>query len=241
MSTQKKGILEPLRTRVRRFQFIVGLGFAALMLGSFTSGALAIRLNQRFAELPTGALRLLVGILMEDLWVLAALPLLAYGAARIMELRPLSTALGAALAGEVFVLALQFVREGSLLSEAGWRVDVLRGVAFVVGVILSHRAVTQGRAAAEKVAEAARSQAEAKKSEYDDFLRQAELEGERAAQREAARAAAASENAQSPAAPAQAPAEGGQVVHMTPATAEPSAPVAPAQASDGETPKASGS
>lgn len=237
MSTQKKGILEPLRVRVRRFQFIVGLGFAALMVGSFVSGSLAIRLNQRFSELPTGALRLLVGILMEDLWVLAALPLLAYGAARIMELRPLSTALGAALTGEVFVLALQYIREGSLVSEAGWRVDTLRAVAFVVGVVLSHRAVTQGRAAADKVAESARAQAEAKKGEYDEFLREAEREGERAAQREAARAAAAA-SAQAPEAPAPAPAEGGQVVHMTPASAEPSAPVAPSQDADGE--KASG-
>lgn len=187
----KKRPLESLRVRVRRLQFIVGLGFLSLTFGMMVSSSLAMRLSQRLYELPSNALRLLVGVVLEELWVIAALPLFCYGAARIVELRPLSTAIGGALSGQVFVVALDFVREGSLWPTAGWRVNVLRAVAFGSGMFLSYRAVVSARAAAEQLASEAQAQAQAKKSEYDAFLRDAEAAGERSAQREAARAAAA--------------------------------------------------
>jgi hypothetical protein len=170
-----------------------------------------------------------LGGLMGELWVLAVLPALCYGAARIVDLRPLPTALGAALGGQFFVLAILFVREGALWSSAGWMVELLRWGAFAGGVFLSHRAVKQGRAAAEQRTTQAQAQAQAKKSEYDEFLKQAELEGERTAQREAQRASAA--------APASAPVDAAPaapapVVSMTPATAEPTAaPEAAAESS----------
>jgi hypothetical protein len=242
----KKSFLEPVRARVRRLQFTVGLGFVSLMLGSIISGSLAIRLSQRLADVPSVGVRMLVGVLMGELWVLLVLPALCYGAARIVELRPLSTALGGALSGQFFVLSLLFVREGALYSSAGWRVELLRWLAFAGGVVISYRAVQHGRAVAEQRAAQVRAQAESKKSEYDEFLRQAELDGERAAQREAQRAAAAagvSTEAPAPAAapvaaaPAEAPAPA-PVVSMTPATAE--APAAPEQAGEAAS-KATGS
>jgi hypothetical protein len=232
----KKRPLDSLRVRIRRFQFIVGLGFLSLVLGTWVSSSLSMRLMQRLYELPSISLRLLVGVLLEELWVLAALPLLCYGAARIAELRPLSTSLGGALAGEAFVLALEFTREGSLWPSGGWRVNVLRAVAFGSGIFFSYRAVERARAASEQLASVARVQAEAKKSEYDTFLREAEAAGERTAQREAERAAAAAAAAgQAPApAPVEAAPTGAQVVSMVPATAAPAAESGTPP--DGETP-----
>lgn len=219
----KKRPLDPLRVRIRRFQFIVCLGFLSLVLGAWLSSSLAMRLSQRLIELPSVSLRLLVGVLLEELWVLAALPLLCYGAARIAELRPLTTSVGGALAGEVFVLALDFAREGTLWPSGGWRVNVLRAVAFGSGIFLSYRAVERARAASAQLASEARAKAEAKKSEYDDFLREAEAAGERTAQREAERAAAAAAaqaQASAPAPVAEVSA-GAEVVSMVPAADAP--------------------
>ncbi len=62
------------------------------------SVTLAYRLTQRVQDLPKG-LRLAIGIPLQNLWVLAVLPLLCYGAARIIKLKPLSTAIGGAFSG----------------------------------------------------------------------------------------------------------------------------------------------
>lgn len=228
----KKGSLDTLRARARRAQFIIGLGFLSLMLGAILSGSLAMRLSQRLQALPGSTLRMLVGVVLEELWVLAVLPVLCYGAARIVELRPLSTALGGALSGLVFVLALEFVREGTLWTSAGWRVQLLRAVAFGLGVWLSHRAVVRARAASAQRADEARAQAEARKSEYDEFLREAERDGERVAQREAERAAAvARTDAPAPAEPASTEAAPAEAVSAEAAPAEAPAPVQKASGS----------
>ncbi|WP_232293390.1 hypothetical protein [Stigmatella aurantiaca] len=174
-------MLEPLRVRLRRFQFILGLGFLALMIGSVVSVSLAYRLSTRVEDLPGELPRLVIGIVLQNLWVLGALPLLCYGAARILELKPLSTSLGAALSGEFFVLSLDFVRDGMEGLWSGWEAAVLRLLAFSAGVFLSHRAVAKGRAASARTAAAAQARAEAQKAEYLEFLREAEKGGERSA------------------------------------------------------------
>ncbi|MDC0709271.1 hypothetical protein POL68_12430 [Stigmatella sp. ncwal1] len=174
------GRFEPLRVRLRRFQFILGLGFLALMAGSMLSVSLAFRLSTRIEDLPGELPRLLIGITLQNLWVLGVLPLLCYGAARILELKPLSTSLGAALSGEFFVLSLDFVRDGLEGLWSGWEAALLRLLAFAAGVFLSYRAVAKGRAASERTAAAAQARAEARKAEYMEFLNAAEKGSERA-------------------------------------------------------------
>lgn len=206
MSPPKKTVLEPLRLRVRRFQFIAGLGFLALILGSVLSVSLAQRINVRVQALPFALLRSLIDLGLQKLWVLAVLPGLAYVAARIIDLRPWPTALGSAAAGQVFLLALEYVQGG----VDGW---VERGVwntlwevgALALGVGITSRAVERGRAAVKRQGEQAQVQAAARQGEYDEFLQAAEREGEKIAQREAARAEAQAAAAP-PAAPADAPA-----------------------------------
>jgi hypothetical protein len=189
VSTPKKAVLEPLRVRIRRLQFTVGLGFLALVLGSVLSVALSLRLMDRVQALPLEFLQYAIALLVEKLWVLAVLPVLCYGSARVIELRPWPTALGSAFTGQAFLLALDFVRDGADgLLERGWLLTVLEWAVFAGGVVLSRQAVLRGRAHSNKQAEQARQQASAKTDEYAEFLREAERAGEKIAQREAAQA-----------------------------------------------------
>ncbi|RKH00828.1 hypothetical protein [Corallococcus carmarthensis] len=188
----KPGVLEPLRVRVRRFQFIVGLGFLSLVVGAMLSVSLVLRLHARVNALPSDFLRIPVAVVLEDLWVLAVLPAFCYGAARIVALRTWTTAVGAAASGGLFVLALNFVRDGMDGLTTGWSVaSGLRVVAFVGGILLSARAIRAGRAAAERGSTAAQEKASARKSEYDEFLKAAEAGGARLEQREGGAAAEA--------------------------------------------------
>jgi hypothetical protein len=207
-----KAILDPLRVRIRRLQFTVGIGFLALVMGSVVSVALTLRLMERLQALPFAFLRLGIGLVLAKLWVLAVLPLLCYGAARIIELRPWPTALGAAFTGQCFLLALDFIRGGvDGWVERGWLVTLLDWVVFAAGVVLTQRAVVSGRADAGKQSEQAQQQAAAKKDEYAEFLQAAERAGEKIAQREAGNAEGQGAPVQSlpvaEQAPAPAPAE----------------------------------
>jgi hypothetical protein len=190
VSSKKPKVLDSLRVRVRRLQFIVGLGFLSLVLGSVLTVSLTLRLSERVQALQVESLRTLIAIVLENLWLLAVLPLMAYGAARILELKPLSTAVGAASSGQLFVLALSFVRDGFEGLWAGGFYTALRVLAFAGGVVLTHQAVRRARAAAAQGAAKAQVQAEARKAEYMQFLQEAEKGAEKTAQREAERAAA---------------------------------------------------
>ncbi|WP_223745525.1 hypothetical protein [Myxococcus sp. XM-1-1-1] len=181
----KTSALEPLRVRIRRFQFIVGLGFIALVAGSTLSVSLTLRLSQRVQSLSFGPLKIFIAVLLENLWVLAVLPALCYGAGRVMELRPWKTAAGAAVSGATFVLALGFVQGGADALWLGGLGSVLNVFAFAGGVVLSARALKLGRDAAAKQTEKTQAKSEARKSEYDEFLRAAEQGGARLEQREA--------------------------------------------------------
>ncbi|WP_426753663.1 hypothetical protein [Myxococcus sp. Y35] len=183
--SSKTSVLEPLRVRVRRFQFIMGLGFIAVVAGSILSVALTLRLSVRIQAVPVGVLRVALAVLLENLWVLGVLPLLSYFAARIIELRPWTTAGGAAVAGSAFVHALAFVQNGVNGLWLGGLGSLLSVAAFAGGVVLTARAVTMGRAAAAQQTVKAQTKAQERKSEYDEFLRAAEQGGARLEQREA--------------------------------------------------------
>lgn len=184
--SSKTSVLEPLRVRIRRFQFIVGLGFIALVAGSVLSVALTLRLSVRVQALPLGVMRVLMAVVLENLWVLVVLPVLCYGSARVMELKPWSTGAGAAVSGAGFVLALNYVQSGLAGVWLGGLGSVLNVVAFAMGLVLSARAVVMGRAAAAQQAGKAQAKAQERKSEYDEFLRAAEEGAARLEQREAA-------------------------------------------------------
>jgi hypothetical protein len=224
VSSQSPKALDSLRVRIRRLQFIVGLGFFSLVLGSVLTVNLTVRLSERVQALESDSLRLLIAVLLEHMWIIAVLPVLCYGAARILELKPLTTAVGAALSGEIFVVALYFVRDGTDGLWAGWFYTALRLIAVTAGVLLSYRAVTRGRAAAAQSASRAQAQAEARKAEYVEFLREAERGAEKSAQREAERVAVAASAGGAAVAVADAPAPVVADAAPVAASAEPAAP-----------------
>ncbi|GHG81547.1 hypothetical protein [Comamonas sp. JC664] len=198
--SSKTSVLEPLRVRVRRFQFIMGLGFIALVVGSILSVALTLRLSVRIQAVPVGVLRLTLAVLLENLWVLGVLPVMCYGAARVMELKPWTTGGGAAVAGSLFVHALGFVQNGVNGLWLGGLGSFLSVAAFAGGVVLSARAVALGRAAAAQQTVKSQAKAQERKSEYDEFLLAAEQGAARLEQREAqaSTAAAAGQGAVTP-------------------------------------------
>ncbi|HEX8825301.1 MAG TPA: hypothetical protein VF794_35635, partial [Archangium sp.] len=145
MSTSK-AILDPLRVRLLRVLFTGGLGFIALVLGSVLSATLYMRFAVRIDALPFALLRLIAHVVRGNLWLLVVLPLLCYGASRIIELRAWSTALGAALTARFFLLTVEFVSAGvDGWVERGWVVALVEWSVFAAGVVLCHRAVLRGR------------------------------------------------------------------------------------------------
>ncbi|ATB32173.1 hypothetical protein [Melittangium boletus] len=204
-----KPLLEPLRVRIRRFQFIVGLGFLALILGSILSVGLSQRLAGRVQALPFDWLRFAIGLGVQKLWVLAVLPGLCYGAARVIDLRALPTALGAAVSGQVFILALEFVQDGvDGWVERGWIVIGLEWAVFALGVWLGQLAVKRGRVAATTREAQVRERASVRADEYAEFLREAERAGEKIAQRDEAKASEVAETAGASAPESSEPATG---------------------------------
>lgn len=172
-STPPTKALEPLRSRLRRAQFIAGLGFFSAVVGSILSGSLAMRILPRlggWSLLPA----LLVEAAVQRLWVLVALPIVCYAAARIVELRPATAAIGAALTGELFHGLLDYVSLGwaGLFRDPGR--FLLRLATLALGMLLAMRAVKAARGAALRAEERARQRAAQNRSEYEAFSAEAE-------------------------------------------------------------------
>jgi hypothetical protein len=167
--------MDKFRDRVRRLMFMVCLGFGAYVAGNIFSFQLFNRLTPRLAA--SGAvIRFIVPTLVGELWAIAVLPLFCYGAARVIELRPWTTAVAGLITGETFSIALQVISTGL---DMPWRFLLAQAVGLAVGVVASAQAVRRGRAAALRGEEVAKKTAEARKSEYDEFRRAAERTAER--------------------------------------------------------------
>jgi len=205
----------------------MGLGFIALVIGSVFTGSFTLRVYERAQDLPY-ILYVLLAVVLANLWLLGVLPLLAYGAARVLELRPMSTAVGAAFTGQFFVMAVQTASGGTEALWNGWLPLAMQVAVFFGGVLLTYRSVLQGRAAAAKGAAQVQAKAEARKSEYDEFLREAERSAEKTAQREAERAAAGTASPAATQAPPAVPAPEPVTAAPTETPAAPSAPVSAA-------------
>jgi hypothetical protein len=170
-------VLETANVRLTRLIFVGGMGFIAQLTGALLTAALYRRVSPWLEGAPF-VVTFPVGVAMQSLWVLGVLPLFCYGAARVLELRPWWTALGAAITGELFLLALSFLSTGL---EGPWFFGLGRGVAWGLGVTVAARAVRRGTAAASASAQRALAAAQAKKHEYDAFVRESERVADRMA------------------------------------------------------------
>jgi xanthine dehydrogenase molybdopterin-binding subunit B len=157
--------------------FVVGLGFGSYVAGVIVSAQLVNRLGPRLAG--AGTFTQAVGMtIISQLWVLAMLPLVAYAAARIVDLGPWSTALVGASTGELFSVALKLISTGA---DIPWQLVVMHALALAAGVVLTAQGVRRGRAVAARSEDEARRAAEARKTEYEHFARAAEQAADRAA------------------------------------------------------------
>lgn len=165
----------------------MGLGFLALVLGVFLFGGRGIELAPRLESLGWPWFAATVLALLDRLWVVAVLPGLAYGASRAFDLRPWSTAIGAAVTGEFFLLALFAITPGLGALWAMPLVLAFRLLSLAGGVALTALAVKKGRAAALASERRAQEAAAAKKAEYDAFVQESERVAERASSDAAAK------------------------------------------------------
>lgn len=172
--SQRPTTLQALSARVRRFQLVLGIGLGSAVAGGIVSAALVDRLGPRIQALGPGVLALFAHVLVSRLWVLGMLPLVCYLSARIFDLKPWRTAAAAGLAGEAFFLALGLLTGGldGLLEQ--WPDLVLNVLTLALGIALGRRAILRGRAAAGRAEEAAKRRVEANKSQYAEYLREAE-------------------------------------------------------------------
>jgi len=163
-----------LSIRLRRVQFLVGLGVVAAVGGALVSTALLDWLRPHFEALGPGGVSWLVLTCISRLWILGVLPVLGYGAGRVAEVSPGRTAWVAALTGEGFYLALEWVTsgmEGFLEPGPGLMV---RAVTFGVGLVLTQGAVRRGRGDAARAQVKAQAQAEAQRAQYEALLRESQ-------------------------------------------------------------------
>lgn len=174
MTSRPPALLDPLRVRIRRLQLIVGIGFLSLVVGSITTAALSAKIAPRIEGLESGWMRFALSMLVAGVWAYAVLPLFCYGAARVVELKPWPTAIGAAITGELFTLAIFFVTGALSTAESSLRVLLPRLFLLAAGITLSAFAVRRARADSAGQEEKAKAAAVAKKDEYAEFTREAE-------------------------------------------------------------------
>ena len=186
---------------VRKFLLMVGFGFAAFIGGSTLAVNLAGRVASRLEGSGTTT-RFIAGFLIEGAWVMIALPAIAWLGARVIELRPFATGIVGAGTGLMFQLALQYVSSGEEGLTAEPARQLSRLVAAAIGIIATAVAVRRGRELARVADEQAKLEAEKKKTQYDEFVRQAE--------------ALADRREQVPISPATPPADAAQAVPAAP-------------------------
>lgn len=117
--------------RIWRLLLVVGMGFFAAVLGLVLGSYLVAPLRALLSQSGSLLLGVAAHTLVSRLWILALLPLCCLAAARVLQLRPWRTAVGAALTGELVVAG---VTGG--IGPGGWEL-LLRGLTLAGGVGLS--------------------------------------------------------------------------------------------------------
>jgi hypothetical protein len=160
--------IDRFRTAVRRLQLNSGLGLLALVLGDWMAVPLVERLAPRIASAPAVVSQLLLGGLAWGTWCLAALPLLAFGATRLLGLSPWQTGVTGAASGFLIHLVLQYLNAGL---DGLSRVAVVGQLLFaVLGAWATASAVQAGNRAREAVDAKARADAHARAPEVAKSL-----------------------------------------------------------------------
>jgi hypothetical protein len=222
----------------RHLLLMVGFGVMSFAGGMIFTGNLLNRLSSRM-DLTWGPVPFVLAVLIDGGWVLGALPALAYFAARFMDLKAWPMAIIGAGSGLTFQTALIYVSRGEE-GLIGSPVRLIVRLACVAGgVVLTATAVKRARAVAKVAEDRAKAEAEKKKSQYDEFVKQAEALADR---REQVPIAAAAPQASPAAAPVPVPDAAALASSAPPVEASPPAPTQAAKPEvPAEPPKGDGS
>ncbi len=150
-----------------------GLGFLSIVLSAVLTGPSLLRLAELLRD--ADVLRISALTILGQLWAWAVLPVLAYGVARVVRLRAWVISLGGVGTGLFFVLMLSWLSRGAegITREHPLRLALLL-LTSAAGVWLTRRAIKAAVAGAARAQETALKAAEAKRSQYDEFVREAE-------------------------------------------------------------------
>ncbi len=182
----KPGPLRRVEAALLPFLIAPGLGFLSVVLSSVMTARFVFRLAEGLGESELLRISLLTAI--GQLWAWALLPLLAWGVARIVQLRPWVVSVGGVGTGLFFVLMLSWLARGAdgITGEHPLRLALLV-LTSAAGVWLTRRAIRVAEAGKARAQQAALEAAEAKKSQYEEFLREAERVASLSEARDAAR------------------------------------------------------
>jgi hypothetical protein len=159
-----------LRVRIRAFQILLALGVLCAVAGAMVSVSVAFALRPVVRALPPGLHEVAV-IAIARLWVWAVAPLAAWGAGRVLAVRPWATAFSICAWGEavyvMFDLAIMGFDAG-VYRSFGWFSG--RVVTLALGMVLGWLLARRGRAAAERVKARHEAEAEATRARYAKWL-----------------------------------------------------------------------
>jgi len=164
------GRRERLRARIRAFQVLLALGVLSALAGAIITGSLFFALRPELESLPP-VLRDVVLLALMRLWVWAVAPLAAWGAGRVLSLRPWATAFSICAWGETMYVAFDLAIHGFV--DGVYRslpFFSARVVTLALGMALGWRLAKRGRAAAERVKARHEAEAEATRARYARWL-----------------------------------------------------------------------
>lgn len=164
--------LSVIEEHLRRFMLMVGLGLVAFGLGSSLALSLAMRWGEAFVE-GSSALRYVIAFVVENVWVTAVLPALAFVAARFLSLPPWRTALVSVFSGLAVLVVLQFVTTGFENDSEDFRRWGARVLGGALGAWMTQRAVRLATSRSEATQKVTTQKAGARKADYEAFLAQA--------------------------------------------------------------------
>ena len=190
-----------LEARARHLLLMSGLGFLAVVSGNLIANAFSQRAHERLLAAGSPAVLFIAGTVLSGFWVLVVLPGLVYICCRFLELKPLTTSIVAAVTGELFMLAIPIAAKGldQLLADVVPLVTQLGTM--VAGILISVSAGKRAKIVAARAEADALERAKARKSQYDDFLKQAEAFADKRAANPIAPAAPPPAAPEQPAAP----------------------------------------
>jgi hypothetical protein len=224
--------LATLEARARHVLLMIGFGFASYVLGAIFSSFLLIRLQDR-VEVLGATPRALVASLVEHFWILLTWPVVANGLTRIFPLSPWPLALIGAATGEAFNIGIAVASRGFDEAFAQGLQLWLHVALMGAGVVLTAWAATRGKASAARAELLAQQKAEAKKGEYDEFVKAAEAIAARTESKDAAGQGAPAQPVETAPAPAVSPGMTEPAPAIVSITTEQPHAVAPVAASAG--------